>query len=153
MKHILLFISACFLFLNAVPVAAQPDPAEDVESVIKTLFDAMRAADGAAFRSAITEDVQFQRVTRKEGKAVLTTSDMEQFIRTVEQSAAGSLDEQLSAISINTDGDLATAWMNYTFYYDGKFSHCGVNSMNLLKTESGWKIFSIVDTRRQDDCA
>lgn len=133
-----------FLSLTVNPVVGlqidQPDLSEEVESVIKTLFDGMREADGDAFRSVVADDVIFQRVTNREGKVELSSSDMERFIETVEQSEPGSLDEQLTSMTIKTDGDLATAWMNYSFYYNGEFSHCGVNSMNLLKTESGWKI-------------
>ena len=64
----------------------------------------------------------------------------------------GDLDERLTAIDIRIDGDMATAWTPYKFYYKGNFSHCGVNALQLIKTAAGWKIWSIIDTRRKEGC-
>ena len=38
------------------------------------------------------------------------------------------------------DGDLAVVSGRYTFYVGDKFSHCGKDVFNLLRTEAGWKI-------------
>ncbi|MBK7883161.1 MAG: hypothetical protein IPJ81_04670 [Chitinophagaceae bacterium] len=45
---------------------------------------------------------------------------------------------------IKEDGLLATAWLPYKFYYKNKFSHCGVNSIQLINTPKGWKIQYLV---------
>jgi hypothetical protein len=50
------------------------------------------------------------------------------------------------------DGSLAAVWVDYAFYLNNTFSHCGVDSFHLVKTEEGWKIFNLVDTRRKSDC-
>ena len=47
---------------------------------------------------------------------------------------------------------MATAWTPYEFWYKEKFSHCGVNSFQLMKIENEWKIIYFVDTRRRSDC-
>jgi hypothetical protein len=47
---------------------------------------------------------------------------------------------------------MATAWTPYKFYLDKTFSHCGVNAFQLFKSENGWKIISILDTRRKEPC-
>jgi len=31
-------------------------------------------------------------------------------------------------------------WAPYDFWRDGKFSHCGVDAFDLIKTDEGWKI-------------
>ena len=36
----------------------------------------------------------------------------------------------------------------FEFWIDDKLSHCGANSIHLLKKKSGWKIFNITDSRR-----
>ena len=28
----------------------------------------------------------------------------------------------------------------YDFWIDGKFSHCGIDAFDLIKTEEGWKL-------------
>jgi hypothetical protein len=47
---------------------------------------------------------------------------------------------------------MAAIWTEYSFYLGDKFSHCGVNSFQLFKDETGWKIIYIVDTRRKEGC-
>lgn len=49
-------------------------------------------------------------------------------------------------------GVIATVWADYDFYLDGKFSHCGIDAFQMLKTESGWKIAAISDSRVTDGC-
>jgi hypothetical protein len=43
-------------------------------------------------------------------------------------------------------------WTPYAFYYDGNFSHCGVDSFQLARTAEGWKVVQIADTRRTQGC-
>jgi hypothetical protein len=47
---------------------------------------------------------------------------------------------------------MATAWVPYKFYRGRQFSHCGVNAFTLIKLTSEWKIGSITDTRREEQC-
>jgi hypothetical protein len=146
-----------FLILIFIPflTASQPDPLGDVESVRETilnLFEAMEQADGELLRSVVTEDATLNTVQSSAGGAELSSTDMNRFIEMVEDAAPGMLREEILYISVNIDGDLATAWMDYHFYRGEEFSHCGVNSMNLIRKNEGWKIFSIVDTRRTEDC-
>jgi hypothetical protein len=35
---------------------------------------------------------------------------------------------------------------------DGVISHCGVNSIELLRDAEGWKVTQLSDTRRRDGC-
>jgi len=50
------------------------------------------------------------------------------------------------------DSQLASVWTDYKFYIGDKFSHCGVNSFQLVKLNDGWKIVYIIDTRRKEGC-
>ena len=53
---------------------------------------------------------------------------------------------------VEIDGGLAQVWVDYAFYIDKDFSHCGVDAFHLIKQPDGWKIFHLVDTRRKEDC-
>ena len=125
---------------------------EEIRDVIEQLFDAMRQSDGDAVESLFTEGAILQTVRSSGGENTLSKTPIEMFASSVESSEPGQLDEHIHSVSIHVDGGLATAWMHYTFYYNGSFSHCGVNTINLLETVKGWKIFSIADTRRQQGC-
>jgi len=61
-------------------------------------------------------------------------------------------DERIYDVQVRVDGNLAQVWAPYTFYLDGKISHCGVDALQLLKDPSGWKVTQLADTRRRDNC-
>ena len=47
---------------------------------------------------------------------------------------------------------LAVFWAPYDFHVDGKFSHCGVDVLNLIKIEGAWKIGHAMWTIQQPGC-
>ena len=120
--------------------------------VIESFFDGMRASDGEILHTLVTDDITLHTVTQREGETVRVASEMNRFMESVSNAPVGLLNEELTSLEVHIDGDLATAWMGYNFFRGDEFSHCGVNSMNLIRTAEGWKIFSIVDTRRTDPC-
>ncbi len=48
--------------------------------------------------------------------------------------------ERMDFRRISVDGDMAQVWGPYSFEVDGELSHCGVNSLSMVKTEDGWKV-------------
>jgi len=144
------------LFITS-PIMAQTlsdsmEESDEVREVIFTLFEGMEAADGDVLRSVLDENATLHTVRSSEAGTELAETDINQFIESVAGSEPGTLIEEILYISVNVDGDLATAWMDYHFYRGVEFSHCGVNSMNLIRIADEWKIFSIVDTRRTEGC-
>ena len=63
-----------------------------------------------------------------------------------------SYDEKIWSYDIRIDGLLATAWTDYTFYLGEKLLHCGVNAFQLFKSDEGWKVIHITDTRSREGC-
>ena len=82
----------------------------------------------------------------------IRTDKVEDFAKQVGTSQAGDLDERFTISKILVDGNMASVWVPYQFYYKGNFSHCGVNSFQLAKINNEWKIQYIIDTRRKDNC-
>ena len=137
-------------FLQSEPVTS--DPITEIEQVVQDLFDAMRAADGERLKKLFTVDATLQTIMDGPQDHNLRKSSVDDFASSVGSSEPGALDERFSSLTIHKDAGFATVWMDYNFYHRGEFSHCGVNSMNMVQTENGWKIFSIVDTRRKNNC-
>jgi hypothetical protein len=46
-------------------------------------------------------------------------------------------------------GHLATVWLPYDLYIDGKWSHCGVDLFALVERPEGWKIAEVAYTVEQ----
>lgn len=149
----------CILLIlfTAHPIMAQTfeeskKDSDEVRETVLKLFEGMEAADGDVLRSVLDENATLHTVRSSETGTELVETDIHSFIESVDGSEPGALIEEILYISVNVDGDLATAWMDYHFYRGVEFSHCGVNSMNLIRKDDNWKIFSIVDTRRTEGC-
>ena len=153
MDHLLFGILILSCTLNPVRDSHQNRLSEqEIQSVVYELFELMRASDGEGIRSIITEEATLHTVRVDGENAFLHETTFDNFIDSVSGADPGTLDEKLTSIQVHSDEYLATSWMEYRFYVAGEFSHCGVNTMNLIRGKDGWKIFSIVDTRRTAGC-
>ncbi len=151
MKKILLLLS--ILFLNNELFAQKADDEAAIKVVIDQLFEGMRTTDSTKIRAVIYPNATLKTAyIDKMGKPRLQTEGMNAFIESVGTAHEGIYDERIWSYDIKVDGQLATAWTEYTFYLDKQLLHCGVNAFQLFKSGEGWKIIDITDTRRKENC-
>ena len=50
-------------------------------------------------------------------------------------------------------GPIALVWGEYDFWIDGEFSHCGIDSVSLVKIDDTWKIANWMWTVETEKCA
>lgn len=113
----------------------------------------MKNADQALFKTVFSDGAILQTIGRdKEGKTLVTSESIREFGEFIGKLKKDSADERISFETVKIDGPLAIAWTPYNFYYNGKFSHCGVNSFQLVRLNDVWKIQYIIDTRRRTGC-
>lgn len=122
---------------------------EEIEKPIRDLFLAMKNADSGLLKSSLTETAVLQTITRE---GTVKNEDIKDFISSISKAGKGDLDERITIESIQVDGNLASVFTPYQFYYKGKFSHCGANSFQLVQQNKVWKIQYIIDTRRKENC-
>ena len=128
-------------------------PEDDVKATINRFFEGMKRSDSAMIRSTVAPSAVLQTIAKtKDGKTVVRTDEMNGFIQAVTKPHEHAYDERITFDMIRIDADLALAWTPYRFYVGETFSHCGVNSFQLVKMEGQWKIQYIIDTRRKDNC-
>jgi len=134
--------------------AAKGQTAEDsVKSVINRMFTGMKNADAVLLKSCFADSIVFQTISRNtEGMLVVRNEAPSGFIDFVSKETPGNADERITFDVVKADGPLAIAWTPYNFYYKGQFSHCGVNSFQLVRFNGEWKIQYIIDTRRKLGC-
>ncbi len=148
MKHTLLI----FFFFGIT--ASHSQSAEDsVKAAINQFFNGMKNADAILLKASFTDSAILQSVAvDKEGKVVIKNEPVAGFISMVSSLPKDAADEQIQFDIIRIDGALAIAWTPYKFYFKGKFSHCGVDSYQLVRIGGTWKIQYIIDTRRKEGC-
>lgn len=149
MKKILTLFLTVLLYSS---LAAQSTE-DSVRTAVKNMFIAMKNADSAALKNVFSETAVLQTIGRtKEGETIVRNEVISEFVSFVGKTAKGDADEQITFGAVHIDGALASVWTPYRFYYKGKFSHCGVNSFQLVRIKGEWKIQYIIDTRRKDGC-
>lgn len=133
--------------------AAAQSTEDSVKAVINNMFTAMKNADSVALRNVFSPWAVLQTIGRtKEGETMVRTDEVSRFVSFVGNSAKGDADERIKFGAIHIDGALASVWTPYEFYLKGNFSHCGVNSFQLVRINGLWKVQHIIDTRRKGDC-
>lgn len=138
---ILVFISSFFL--------AQKSEEESIKSTVNQIFTGMKTSDSVLIKKSFHKNAVLQTITRT---AEVKNESINDFALSISKAEKGSLDERIIFSNILIDGNLASVWTPYEFYYKGQFSHCGVNSFQLVKSNNEWKIQYIIDTRRKDNC-
>jgi len=143
-------VLAVFFILMSSFIQAQTSEENLIKTAVNSLFDGMRTSDSVKINQAFSKTAILQTI-KKNGE--VKNENVKAFISNISKVQKGALDERITFSNILIDGSLASVWTPYEFYYLGKFSHCGVNSFQLVKTDSVWKIQYIIDTRRQDNCS
>lgn len=147
MKYFLLFLT-----LLSIKAFGQSDE-DKVKQPIQQFFNGMRQADSSLIKASVAPGAILQTVVKtKEGTTAVRTENMAQFITAVTKPHTEVYDERITFDIIRIDADLAIAWTPYQFYVGDKFSHCGVNSFQLVRLNGEWKIQYIIDTRRKEGC-
>lgn len=127
--------------------------AEEIKKPIAALFDGMRKNDSMLIKSAFAPAAFMQTIIKtKDGQTEVRSITVSDFITSVTGPHKDIYDERITYNMIKSDGDLAIAWTPYRFYIGTAFSHCGVNSFQLVKIKGEWRIQYIIDTQRKDDC-
>lgn len=126
----------------------------EVKAAVDTFFEGFHKGDTTLMKSVMMDKVLMQTAYKnKEGKDILVTDEPEKLINAIANRPDDQKwDERLLDYSIQVDGNMANAWTPYEFWFNGTFSHCGVNSFQLFKDGEQWKIIYLIDTRRLSTC-
>ena len=148
MKRILIVLA---ILTGTATVKAQT-AADSVKAVINQFFDGMRNVDVSMVTGSFADSAILQTVVNRQGKVSVRNEPLSGFANVITQQQKSDLDEKIQFETIKVDGPMAMAWTPYKFYFKGQFSHCGVNSFQLVKINGAWKIQYIIDTRRREGC-
>ena len=140
----------------AVPVAAQSQPPASTASaeaeilaVIDQFMIAVSTKDNDLM-AKIRVDGTFNVVERpgEGGKGTVVTRRP---YKPINPSAETYLERYWDPI-VHVRGSLAVVWTPYEFWRDGKTSHCGIDTFDLMKDQGQWKIVNAMWTVEPDAC-
>lgn len=124
-----------------------------VIAVVEGLFEAMRARDSMAIKAAFVPNTQLVSIETSAGAAQrVRVTSVSAFATSVGR-APNELVERMWSPRVEIAGDMASLWAPYDFRIGGEFSHCGHDSVQLVRTSDGWKVAGLVYTIERTGCA
>lgn len=134
-------LTAALATLAAAPLAAEPAPAQ---------AEVIAAADAFFTALGSTRKTDLAEVMLPEGMIFIHNRmdpanprvDIVPVAQHLERWAqtSGRFIEKMRYDTVLVDGDMAQVWGPYVFLANSAVSHCGINSLSLVKTEGGWKV-------------
>ncbi|HMP99195.1 MAG TPA: nuclear transport factor 2 family protein [Cyclobacteriaceae bacterium] len=126
---------------------------KEVMDVVFQLFEGMRMADTSMIKSSFVSHPKMYTATKnQQAQPVLAEGSLKDFLQSVSKMQPNMMNEPIWDYKVQIDNDLAAVWTKYAFYFNNRFSHCGVDAFHLHRTNEGWKIFQLVDTRQREGC-
>ena len=156
----LLLALACLLSFPAfaqTEVKAAETPTQQIEAVVEAFRTAIIDKDKERFVKLflhenitwqdVTSDANLQRIREKRPEAAKVRFDPKDnylsFIDGIVSDKEKS-EEKFRNVKIDTDGDIASVYFDYTFNQDGRETNHGEEAWHLVKTDDGWKIVSVI---------
>lgn len=149
MKTILLAIFFSLLISTVFAQNAKNEDVKNASEIPDKLFAAMKEKNAEAIRAVFTAEGQLVAIDKpRDGKGLSKTRAFtaDAFAKMISEAKSGEFIEKMPSKETKISGDLATVSGRYTFYVGDKFSHCGLNTFHLVRTETGWKIANAAST-------
>jgi len=147
-------ISLVLCFISFAVVRSQENEKAEVKKVVETFFEGFHKQDSVLMKSVLADGVVLQTTGRnKEGKTLFRNEKISKLISSITSIPDSvSFEEKLTSWSIQVDRTMANVWVGYEFWLNGNFSHCGINSFQMVNFDGDWKIIYLIDTRGRAGC-
>lgn len=135
---------------NALPLT---DPeAASVMAPVNRMLAAIGARSGAGVLAETRpEGAATVAVERPDGTRTIRRLTWAEFAGGI-QPGPERLEERLTDVAVEIDGDIAMVWAPYVFLSDGKVRHCGTNHFDLLREGGRWRVLSVTWSQRTTGC-
>jgi Putative lumazine-binding len=131
------------LLILVLVSAALAQPADEERAAVlramQVFFDAMTARDVEGARKILQPQGRFHAISTRGATHEMRDFSNEEYVARL-QASKQTMRERIWNPEVRIHGPIATVWAPYDFWIDGKYSHCGINAFDLVKTEEGWKI-------------
>jgi hypothetical protein len=166
MNRILTFLLCTLLFYGVANQQARANPKSinAIDTVIEQFRVAIIKKDKPTYMSLffsdkpedigwqfVSEDVRLEKIRKDKPNAIKARKiPSNNFLSLIDEavSTTESREETISNVKIDTDGEIASVGFDYVFLANGKKTNWGKEYWQMVRVESGWKIFSVVYTIR-----
>ena len=144
-----LIVGWCVL---SIPLHAQNTDEQQIISVVEKFFTALGNSDREALLAiTVPGSLNISTSVTPDGETRLSTLDYQGMITALSRSRATPLERYWDA-TVLVQGSIAVFWAPYDFHVGGEFSHCGIDSFQLVKQEGQWLLSNVSWTRETENC-
>ena len=144
------------LLLTSFPLLTMAQTTEETEktaviNVVQQFFQTMDHHDTATAKKIVLMDCQLYSVQQTKDSIINRMRTFTDFLKVIGQTNR-SLEEKVWNPSVMIHKQIAIVWAPYDFHLNGQLTHCGIDEFNLVKTNEGWKVASVMYTVEPDAC-
>ena len=151
-SHFFLFFFITFFSLSAFSQSSADDVTA-IRATIALFFEGFHERNEAKMKSVLDDQTVFHSMDERGEVTQLRAISIEQFLKAVVSRPDNPRwEERLHEFTIEVDGSIAQAWVSYSFWLGGSFSHCGIDAFTLFKKDQAWVISYLIDSRKTEDC-
>lgn len=137
----------------ALPPPPSGDERTEILAAANALLRALDQGTAAELEALVDPAGRIVVVNRSKSSETIRTLPMRQFIAELPGNK-DRLAERIGAPTLLQRGGLAQVWAPYTFWVNGKVSHCGIDNFTLVRRDGRWIVSDLSYTREAvSECA
>ncbi len=148
-----------FAAMVTAPAPARASTDEEraaVMVVVSTVFDAIAKQDPRIWRMVVLDDgLSVPAQAYREGgetKYRISRTPNDAMAARLKPDGREYRERFTATPTVLIRGPIAVVWGEYDFWIDDTFSHCGVDSIDLVKIDGEWKIVNLMWTMETENC-
>jgi hypothetical protein len=143
---------ALLVLFSAAPAAADTrSERREVLAAAQALFDALAARDPAAVVAVVVAEGTISGHVTRDGTTRFFAERWQDWANGLREGTE-RLEERMHDPRVRIRGNMASVWTYYTFYRDGRFSHCGIDLFDMAKVDGSWRVLNITFTVETEGC-
>ena len=146
-----LLILAVALSYSIISFSQSDDRALILETVQK-FFDSIEFRDRQLLESILVPNsLNISARELDDGEAQLNVMSYDEVVTALTRPGRNAKERSWDE-TVLIQGNIAVVWTPYDFHVDGEFSHCGIDSFQLIKQDGQWLISNSSWTLETENC-
>ena len=142
----------CLLMMGSHSLAQSNSDREAILDVVDRFFAALGARDrNGLLAVTLPGSLNISVANPVNGPQDITIQNYTQMINGLGADGPSFLERYWDP-TVLIEGSIAVFWAPYDFHIEGEFSHCGIDSFQLVKREGQWYLSNLSWTRQRQGC-
>ena len=147
----LLFV-LCILFVPSIYAQSDRDEIA-ILSTIDSFFAALANRDRESLEAlTVPGSLNISTSVEADGTSRFSSRNYDELIAVLSSPSANKPLERYWDATVLVRGDIAVFWAPYDFHVGSEFSHCGIDSFQLIRQHGKWLISNLSWTIERDAC-